>query len=174
MYRKCNIHLLENCVAISDLFYKLRDTIKTEITIKTNTRRKLKPINEFSTIGEQIKYYRVLQDIKQEDLCKKLGVTREALFHIENRDMKLVDIKLLESVIKELKIEDKLIINDDYIEFLLNDPCEKIKSIRKQMNLSLVNFADMLQVSDTSVRRWENGNCHISREKYNKLKKCMS
>ncbi len=42
------------------------------------------------------------------------------------------------------------------------------------MNLSLVSFADMLQVSDTSVRRWENGNCHISREKYNKLKKCMS
>ncbi len=88
--------------------------------------------------------------------------------------MKLVDIKLLESVIKELEIEDKLIINDDYINFLLNDPCEKIKSIRKQMNLSLVRFADMLQVSDTSVRRWENGNCHISREKYNKLKKCMS
>ncbi len=165
---------MEISVAISDLFYKLRDTLEVEMTLKTNTRRKLKPINENSTIGEQIKYYRVLQDIKQEDLCQKLGVTREALFHIENRDMKLVDIKLLESIIKELKIEDKLVINDDYIEFLLNDPCKKIKYIRKQMNLSLVSFADMLQVSDTSVRRWENGNCHISREKYNKLKKCMS
>lgn len=75
--------MLEIIVAISDLFYKLRDTIQTEITIKTNTRRKLKSIDEFSTIGEKIKYYRVLQDIKQEDLCKKLGATREALFYIE-------------------------------------------------------------------------------------------
>lgn len=81
--------------------------------------------------------------------------------------MKLVDIKLLESVIKELKIEDKLIINDDYIEFLLNDPCKNIVDIRQE-------FADMLEVSITSVRRWENGNSHISRNKYDKLKKCMS
>ena len=42
------------------------------------------------------------------------------------------------------------------------------------MNLTRQEFANMLEVSITSVRRWENGNSHISRNKYDKLKKCMS
>ncbi|MCI8544823.1 MAG: helix-turn-helix transcriptional regulator [Bacilli bacterium] len=88
--------------------------------------------------------------------------------------MKLVDIKLLKGVIEELGIEDKIIINDDYIKFLLDDPCKNIIKIRERMNLTRQEFADMLEVSITSVRRWENGNSHISRNKYNKLKKCMS
>lgn len=58
MYRKCNIHVLEIDVAISKLFYKL---------------------NENSTSGEQIKYYRRLANIKQTDLCLKLGCDRGVL-----------------------------------------------------------------------------------------------
>ena len=174
MYRKCNIHLLENCVAISDLFYKLRDTIQTEITIKPAPSWRIPPINKDSSIGEQIKYYRRLAGYKQPELSLKLGFTRQALHHLENQDLKLVDINLLKGVIKELGIEDKIIIDDDYINFLLNDPCKNIIDIRKEMNLTRQEFADMLEVSITSVRRWENGNSHISRNKYDKLKKCMS
>ena len=49
--------------------------------------------------------------------------------HLENQEMKLVDIKLLKGVIEELGIEDKIIINDDYIKFLLDDPCKNIIKI---------------------------------------------
>ncbi len=131
------------------------------------------PIKENASIGEQIKYYRRLANVKQEELSIKLGYSRDALHHIENREMKLIDINLITAIIEELDIKDKLIINDDYIEFLLNKPCDQIKKLREQKNMSLKEFGDLVGVSDTSVRRWELGNNHISREKYKKLKKCM-
>lgn len=159
---------------INKIFYELKDIIPTTITIRTHTKRILKPIDENSTLGEQIKYYRMQQDIKQTDLSFKLGYSRDALHHIENREMKLIDVNLIKDVIKELDIKDKIIINDDYVEFLLNSPCERLLNIRQNMNMTRQQFADMLDVSITSVRRWERGNSHISRNKYNKLKRCMT
>ena len=46
--------------------------------------------------------------------------------------MKLVNVELIKGVIKELGIEDKININNDYISFLLDNPCKKILSIRKK------------------------------------------
>lgn len=174
MYRKCNIHVLESCVAISKLFDKLKDKLETSITLKTHAVWKIPQIDENSTIGQQIKYYRRLANIKQTDLSLKLGYTRQALHHIENMEMKLVDINLIKDVIKELDIADKITINDDYIAFLLDNPSKKIFELRKKLNLTRPKFADLINVSMTSVKRWENGNSHISREMYERLKKCMS
>ena len=38
------------------------------------------------------------------------------------------------------------------------------------MELTLREFGDLLGVSDTSVRRWEHGNCQISRKNTRDLK----
>ncbi len=155
--------MLETQVAISKLFDKLKDKLDTEITLKTHAVWKIPQINENSTLGQQIKYYRRIANIKQTDLCLKLGYTRQALHHIENREMKLIDINLIKDVIKELDIADKININDDYIAFLLDNPSKKIFELRKKMNLTRPKFADLINVSMTSVKRWENGNSNISR-----------
>ena len=159
---------------ISDLFYKLKDIIPNTITLGTHTIRKVEPINENSTLGEQIKYFRRLADIKQTDLSLKLGYSRDALHHIENREMKLLDINLIKAVIEELDIADKIRINDDYITFLLDNPHEKIRAMRKNANLSIRKFADMIGVNPTSVKRWEYGKSNISRKQFDIFKKCMS
>ena len=70
-------------------------------------------------------------------------------------------------------IKDKISINDDYIAFLLNNPCDKILKARKKHKVSWQAFADLLGVSDTSVRRWELGNTNISRKKYERLKEYL-
>lgn len=124
-------------------------------------------------MGEQIKYYRSIDDIKQTDLGLKLNFHRSTLNHLENKDMKLVNVELIKGVIEELRIKDKININDDYIAFLLDNPCEKILSIRKKKKLTRQQFADLLGVSDTSIRRWELGNSHISRKKFERLKKFL-
>ena len=88
-YRYCNDHLLEINVVVSRLFDKLQDMFDNQIILKTTTAKwKIPPINKNSTLGEQIKYYRRLANIKQTDLCLKLGYDRGALHHIENREMK--------------------------------------------------------------------------------------
>jgi len=174
MYRKCNSHVLELNIAIDRLFNILEGIIPPTITLKTHTKRKLKPINKNSSLGEQIKYYRMKEDIKQVDLGLKLDFHRTTLHHLENKDMKLVNINLIKGIIEELNLYNKVKINDDYIEFLLNNPCEKLLTIRKKLSLTRQQFADMLGVNITSVRRWELGNHNISRTKYEQLKKYLN
>lgn len=170
MCRKCNYHLKELYVAINDLFSKINSFCELSFTLTTHTCRQVKNITSQSTLGEQIKYYRSIDDIKQTDLGLKLNFHRSTLNHLENKDMKLVNVELIKGVIEELGIKDKININDDYISFLLDNPCEKILSIRKKKKLTRQQFADLLGVSDTSIRRWELGNSHISRKKFERLK----
>ena len=102
---------------ISNLFDKLNDNLETEVTLKTHTKWKIPQPDKNSIIGQQIKYYRKLANIKQTDLCLKLGYDRCVLDHLENRELKLVNVKLIKNIIKELDIEDKIVMNDDYIAF---------------------------------------------------------
>jgi len=173
MRRKCNYHLKELYVAINDLFSKINSFCELSFTLTTHTCRQVKNITSQSTLGEQIKYYRSIDDIKQNNLGLKLNFHRSTLNYLENKDMKLVNVELIKGVIKKLGIENKININDDYISFLLDNPREKILSIRKKKKLTRQAFADLLGVSDTSVRRWKLGNSHISRKKFERLKKFL-
>ncbi len=141
-----------------------------ELEFKSYPSWKVPTIDVKSSIGKQIKHYRRLNYIKQTELSAKLNHERGALHHLENKDMKLYNVDLIKDIIKELDIQDKLNINDDYLEFLLNNPCKKIIDTRKELNLTRQSFAELLSVSTTSIRRWELGNNNISRAKYEKLK----
>lgn len=166
--------MLENATSISKLFDKLKDKLNTKVTLKTHAVWKIPQIYKNSTIGEQIKYYRRLANIKQADLCLKLGCDRGVLDHLENRELKLVNVKLIKNIIKELDIEDKIVINDDYIAFLLDNPIQTILDFRKKNNLKQIDLAKMLGKSLSVIKNWESGKTQMTRANYNKLKKCMS
>lgn len=166
--------MLESCASISKLFDKLKDKLEIEITLKTHAVWKIPQIDENSTLGEQIKYYRRLSNVKQTDLCLKLGCDRGVLDHLENRELKLVNIKLIKDIIKELDIADKIIMNDDYIAFLLDNPIQTILDFRKKNNLKRIDLARMLDKDISVIKKWETGKSQMTRASYNKLKKCMS
>jgi len=162
--------MLENCASISKLFDKLKDKLDTKVTLKTHAVWKIPQIDKNSTIGEQIKYYRRLANIKQTDLCIKLGCDRGVLDHLENRELKLVNVKLIKDIIKELDIEDKIAINDDYIAFLLDNPIQTILDFRKKNNLKQIDLAKMLGKSLSVIKNWESGKTQMTRANYDKLK----
>lgn len=162
--------MLESCVEISKLFNKLKDKLETEITLKTHAVWKIPHIDKNSTLGQQIKYYRRLANIKQTDLCLKLGCDRGVLDHLENRELKLVNVKLIKDIIKELDIVDKININDDYIAFLLDNPSQTILDFRKKNNLKQIDLAKMLGKSVSVIKNWETGKSQMTRASYNKLK----
>ena len=87
--------MLENGVAISKLFEKLKNNIPNTITLKTHAIWKIPIIDKDSTLGEQIKYYRRRMQIKQSELSKKLGVGIYCIKSIENQEKRMVDIKIL-------------------------------------------------------------------------------
>lgn len=158
---------------INDLLIIINKIIPLTFKLKTHTKRQLKPINKNSSLGEQIKYYRMLLDIRQIDLAFKLGVEVSTLKNIENREPKAVNLKLIKQILDELNIQDKVKINDDYISFLLDNPSVKIKEIRNSLGMNRQKFADLLGVYISSIKKWENGKTQISRKKYEKLKESI-
>ena len=173
MYRKCNIHLLENHVLISGLFENLKNELDTKIVINIPPVWKMPKITENSTIGEQIKYYRRLANVKQSDLCEKIGCERGALMCLENKDIKLANTNVIKGVIKELNIENKIIINDDYVSFTLNNPSKEIVNFRKKNKLKVIDLSKMIKTETSVIKRWESGKAQITRKSYDKLKKYM-
>ena len=133
MYWKWNYHLKELYVAFNDLFAKISTFCSLSYTLTTHTCRQVEPITSKSTLGEQIKYYRSIDDIKQTDLGIKLNFHRSTLNHLENKDMKLINVELIKGIIEELNIQDKININDEYISFLLDNPCDKIIEARQKL-----------------------------------------
>lgn len=165
--------MLEIDVAISRLFDKLKDKLDAEITLKTHAKWKIPQINENSTLGEQIKYYRRLANIRQTDLCLKLGCDRGVFNRLENKELKLVNVKLIKDIIKELDIADKIVINDDYIAFLFDNPSQTILDFRKKHNLKQVDLARMLGKSVSVIKNWESGKSQLTRASYDKLKSIL-
>ena len=98
MCGECNYHLKELYVAINALFSKISASCELSFTLTTHTCRQVKPITAESTLGEQIKYYRSIDDIKQTDLGVKLNFHRSTINHLENRDMKLVNVELIKGI----------------------------------------------------------------------------
>ena len=84
-------------------------------------------INESSSVGDQIKYYRQLMSIQQKDVAKLIDIDRYTMYQLENKEYKqLYNKKHLQDVISFLDIEDKIIWNDKYLEFIYKDKQEEI------------------------------------------------
>lgn len=173
MYRKCNYNLLEKCVAINNLFIKLQDKFETKVKIDVFADWKVPEYNPNSSIGKQIQYFRRKQHIRQVDLANKLNCDRGVIFNIENKEYKLVNINLLKNILKELDIENKININDEYIKFLMNNPKDTIKNIRENKKMTRQQFADFLGIQMSVIKNWEIGKAQPTRKSFEKIKKCM-
>ena len=81
---------------------------------------------------------------------------------------------MIKDIIKELDIADKIVINDDYIAFLLDNPSQTILDFRKEHNLKQIDLSKMLDKDISVIKKWETSKSQMTRVSYNKLKKCMS
>ncbi len=126
------------------------------------------------SLGSQIKYYRSFKGISQEELAKAVGVSKFTVMRIENNEMLLVNLALLDKLISHLDIEDKISYEDDYIEFIKNNPAEQIRAYRKKKNITMYQLSELLNTAYSTVKHWENGTCVISRKCYERLKQLIT
>ena len=160
-------------MAIKRLLYQLQKKFTSEVVIHTGPTWSVPKISATSTLGEQIKYYRRLAGIKQRDLALRLGYERGVIDSLENDEIKMVNVNLIRDVIKELDIEDKVVINDDYIAFVLNEPDQQLLEFRRKNHLTRVELSRMMGTHISVIKKWERGQSIMTRTSYNKLKKCM-
>lgn len=121
------------------------------------------------SLGSQIKYYREFKGLSQEELGQAVGMTKWGIRHIENDEMRLVNLKLLDKIITFLDIKDKVKYDDPYIAFIINNPAAQIKAYRKKKNITMYHLSELLNTAYSTVKKWENGKCIISRKCYERL-----
>ena len=132
---------------MKEIFTSVSNILKTNAniidTFKYPIKQYIDPIeiNESSSVGEQIKYYRQLMGIQQKDVAKIIDIDRYTMYQLENKEYKqLYDKKHLKDVISFLDIEDKIIWNDKYLEFIYKDKQEEIYEFRMKYGISRVDL----------------------------------
>lgn len=134
---------------------------------------RIKPIDESSSIGEQIKYYRCMAGLRQDELANKIGFERGMISKYENKEIKLLNVKAFKAIMQELDIEDKMIVHDDYISFMFNNPIQQLLDFKIKNNIESTDLSKLIDTDISVIKRWERGQSQMTRASYNKLKKCM-
>ena len=101
---------------------------KQTITLKIKSR-KLSKIKKDKSFGNQLKYHRIKKGLTQNELASRLNVSRDVILNLENKDKQLYDVKLIKDILSIIDEEKKIKINDDYLNFILNNPSQKNKII---------------------------------------------
>ncbi|MCI9279704.1 MAG: helix-turn-helix domain-containing protein [Bacilli bacterium] len=107
--------------------------------------------------------------LTQNELASRLNVSRDAILNLENKDKQLYDVNLIKNIISIIDEERKIKINDDYLNFILNNPGQKIRLYREKYNLNKTEFAQLMGVSLKTVRCWEKSVSIISKNNCVKL-----
>lgn len=141
------------------------DKSKQSLTLKIKSR-KLDKIKKDKSFGNQLKYQRIKKGLTQNELASRLNVSRDVILHLENKDKQLYDVELIKNILSIIDEEQKIKINDDYLNFILYNPGQKIRLYRGKYNLNKNEFAQIMGVSRKTVRCWENESNVISRDNY--------
>ena len=127
----------------------------------------LQGISDLSSIGSRIKYYRLLNNLSQEELAVKSSIDRATIIRYENNSVNH-SIDIIDKISKSLKIVPS-IIYDDYFKFISNNYGDKIKQIRRKLNLTQKEFGEILNVNRKTISRWEKKESFPARQNYMKL-----
>lgn len=130
-------------------------------------------IDDASSFGKQINYFRKLKNIRAKDMAKALNIGYSTILRIENdnfnRKLNHQSIIILNKIIDYMDIRDKLnFSNNDYLDFILNKQSSIIAELKEK--IGRIKLAKKLKVSADSVTRWINNEVVISKENYAKLK----
>jgi len=128
----------------------------------------IKELSENPTVGEKIRFYRFKQNLTQEQLADILNINRITMIKYEN-DSLFPSLEMLKLIAKEFKIPT-IFLYDDYISFINYPYSKRIKEIRNRKELTINQFAEILNINRHTIGKWERKEQIVSRESYNKLK----
>ena len=156
------------------------------IYMKTNTNEicnlgkttsfNMEEINDETSIGKQIKYFRKINNIRITDMAEELEIGYNTIVRLEeqsdNRNLNHKSIQIINKIIDYLDIRDKLnFSNNEYLDFILNKQSSAIKELKDK--IGRIEIANELNVTPDSVNRWITSDIVISKKHYHQIKKML-
>ncbi len=133
-------------------------------------------INDETSIGKQVKYFRKINNIRITNMATELGIGYNTSVRLEeqsdNRNLNHKSIQIINKIIDYLEIRDKLNFNNnDYLDFILNKQSLTIKKLKDK--IVRMEIASELNINPDSVNRWITSDVVISKRNYYQIKKML-
>lgn len=159
---------------LANLFSKLRKNEKFDEDIKMKVNRIPKEISkpELKDFAEQMIYFRNKLGYSQKQTAKAIGVSEDSYRRYELKQVKNLDIKKIQKIIKVLQFTEKPKVSE-YTEFLMSNPEKMLKNFFARSGISKNAFAERAGINRRSILEWINKEKSISEESYYKIKKVM-
>lgn len=156
------------------------------VYIKTNTNEicdlgkvtsfNMEEINDETSIGKQIQYFRKINNIRITNMATELGIGYNTIVRLEeqsdNRNLNHKSIQIINKIIDYLDIRDKLNFNNnEYLDFILNKQSLTIKKLKDK--IVRMEIACELNINRDSVNRWITSDVVISKRNYYQIKKML-
>jgi DNA-binding XRE family transcriptional regulator len=90
----------------------------------------------------------------QSQVAKYAGINRTTYIAYENGGVEYYPLDILSKIAILFEIDIKILL-DDYHRYLYNGQGKQVKALRKRLRLTQEGFADVMNVCDATVRRWE-------------------
>lgn len=136
----------------------------------------MEEINDETSIGKQVKYFRKINNVRITDMAVELGIGYNTIVRLEeqsdNRNLNHKSIQIINKIIDYLEIRDKLNFNNnDYLDFILNKQSLTIKKLKDK--IVRMEIASELNINPDSVNRWITSDVVISKRNYYQIKKMI-
>lgn len=123
---------------------------------------------ELTRTADKIRYYRHKKGVLITDLASYASLDRKTMSHYECKNRKHYSISSLERIAEYLEIPVTALL-DDYTRFIYQGQGKQLKEYRKSHSLRQIDLARQLQVSKTSIQRWESEKKRISKDTFDKM-----
>lgn len=120
-------------------------------------------------MGSRIRYYRIKNNLSQRDLAKITGLEKNTIANCEN-DKFPKSQETIDRICYALNLVPSFIY-DDYLNFISADVPAKIKAIRKELNLTQIEFIELTGLK--TILAWERGRTKPSRMSFEILQKYL-
>lgn len=120
-----------------------------------------------ATSGQYLRYHRKLLGMSTKELAEKVGIVPATLVLYEN-DKHPIQYDSAIALADVLGIDRNRLL-DDYAAFV-GYPCSKLlQTVRTELSISQMQFAEKIGVSQTAYSSWERGSRIPRRKEYEKI-----
>jgi len=126
-----------------------------------------------TTVSGRIKYYRLLNGLKQKDICEKIGIDKSTYIHYESKSTTSFDIGMCKKICEAIDV-DPALVYDEYMTFIASDYGTTIRTFRKNYKITHEKFGALIDMHPKISARWEKGRSEPSRVSYKKIKELFT
>lgn len=121
-----------------------------------------------TNVADKLRYYRHKKGLYQIDVADYLGINRETYSGYEEYHKDSYTPATMDKIAElfEVNVYDLL---DDYNKFLYEGQGRNIKAIRKRLDITQKELAELMNVKISQIKKWEQDKSRMFKCSYEKL-----